>query len=395
MVTETIVIDAVRQARAREYARTRRVLWFLSTALAGAYLLLWMVLPRGGPIREALHGLVPAGSDLPWTVDLGLFATALVGPWCLLSFPIQFYAGYILPHRYGLSTQTLRGWFGDLGKQAALSLALGAPSLLCLYLLMRAQPSVWWIWAGVLYTLLAVALTALTPIVFLPMFYKFVPLGTEHEDLSRRLMILAEAAGTKIRGVYRFDMSRRTRAANAMLIGLGRSRRIVLGDTLLSEFTMDEIETVLAHELAHHVHRDIPLGILLETVFNFLAFFLISLALQWGVDTMGLKAIHDPAGLPILAIASGITGLALMPWFSAYGRWREAKADDYALHATGKPWAFANAMIRLVNQNLAELDPERWVVALFHSHPSPEDRVAAARAFGAVRDARKAIPDEG
>jgi STE24 endopeptidase len=215
------------------------------------------------------------------------------------------------------------------------------------------------------------------------LFYRFVPLEEDYGELSRRLTRLAEAAGVRIRGVFRFDMSRRTRAANAMLIGVGPSRRIVLGDTLLNEFTADEIETVLAHELAHHVHRDIPLGIFFGSVLDLLALFSASLVLRWAVEVRILSAIHDPGGLPLLALALGITGFVLIPLFNAYSRWRESMADRFALCATNKPLAFAAAMIRLADQNLAEFTPKRWVVALLHSHPSLQHRVAEAEAYRA------------
>jgi len=182
-----------------------------------------------------------------------------------------------------------------------------------------------------------------------------------------------------VRGVYRFDMSRRTKAANAALAGLGNTRRILLGDTLLGEFTTDEIETVLAHELGHHVHRDIPLGILVESAITLVGLWLVSLALEWGVGIFHFEGVWDIAALPLFAMVVGAYGLVTMPLSNSISRRRERRADDYALRATGKGQAYASALARLANQNLAEADPEPWVEWLLYSHPALSRRIHHAK----------------
>ena len=214
-----------------------------------------------------------------------------------------------------------------------------------------------------------------------PLLNKFVPLGNEHAELTARLKALAERAGTKVSGVFRFDMSKRTKAANAALTGLGNTRRIILGDTLLNEFTTDEVETVIAHELGHHVHRDIPLFLAFGSVVGLLGLYLASLVLTWEISVFGFVGPADIAALPLLVIAMGVFSLVLTPLNNALSRWRERLADRYALESTHKPQAFADAMTRLANQNLAEADPEPWVVFFFYSHPPIRERVAAAHAF--------------
>jgi STE24 endopeptidase len=176
-------------------------------------------------------------------------------------------------------------------------------------------------------------------------------------------------------------MSRRTRAANAALTGIGSTRRIILGDTLINEFTEDEIETVLAHELGHHVHRDVLIYILGGALMTMLGLYAASAAMRWAVAWFGFESVSDPAALPALALVMGAYGLLTMPLENAVSRWREAMADQYALNVTGKSEAFASAFVRLANQNLGEVEPERWVVWLFHSHPPLGERIAAARAW--------------
>jgi STE24 endopeptidase len=179
--------------------------------------------------------------------------------------------------------------------------------------------------------------------------------------------------------VYKVDMSRRTKAANAALTGIGNTRRIVLGDTLINEFTTDEIETVLAHELGHHVHRDIPVLMLLGTLTTTLGLYIASIAMGWAVTAFGLTGVADPAGMPALMLILGAYGLLTMPLENGFSRWRESMADDYALAATGKNEAFASAFTRLANQNLGDVDPENWVVWVFYSHPPLGERIEKAQ----------------
>ena len=154
-----------------------------------------------------------------------------------------------------------------------------------------------------------------------------------------------------------------------------------MGDTLISEFSNDEIETVLAHELGHHVNKDIPLGIVVETISTVVGLFLASLALRWGVNQFGFQGVGDIAALPLFMLVMMLYGLLTMPLTNAFSRWREVRADRYALETTRNGPAFASAMTRLANQNLAEVDPEPWVELLLYSHPALEKRIRMARGY--------------
>jgi STE24 endopeptidase len=373
-------LDDERQGQAREYARLRRRLMVVSMAAHALYLILWLGMGWVQPALSIAHERFSLVS--PWWVDLLLVAIALSIPWTGATLPLAYYRGYILPHRYGLSTQDLKGWIVDSAKAAGVSLAMGTPLLLALYGLIRADPDGWWLWAAAGYTLVSTVLAALAPLIILPIFFKPEPLGDQYEELRQRLLRLGRGVGARIEGVYKIDMSRRTVAANAALTGLGRTRRILLGDTLLENFDEDEIETILAHELAHQVHRDIPLSLLFESVLNFLAFFVLAWALKGLTGPLGFSGPADPAGLPALALLMGAFALVTMPLGNAFSRWRERMADDFALSQTGNPQAFARAMTRLANQNLADADPERWVVLLLHSHPPLRERIERAQAMG-------------
>ena len=373
---EEISLDPERQKRAKEYERISRRLMVLGLAMTGLYAVVWLVFGWSLDLKSFLIGFTR--NDWLLVAGYGAVFGGLLG---LISLPLSYYEGYVLPHRFEISNQTLRGWVSDQIKGGLLSAVLGGLILEIIYAVLRASPGLWWLWAALILLVFNVILANLAPILLMPLFYKFVPLGEEYADLEQRLIQLAEKAGTHVRGVFKFDMSRRTKAANAALTGLGNTRRILLGDTLLDEFTNDEIETVLAHELGHHVHKDIPVGMAVDTIVTLVGLYLASLGLQWGVNVFGFSSPADIAALPVFMLVLGLFGLVTMPLGNAYSRWRERRADEYALAATHKPQAFASAMTRLANQNLADVDPEPWVEWLLYSHPALGKRIALADSY--------------
>jgi len=280
-----------------------------------------------------------------------------------------------------MSTQVLKGWVTDQVKGLGVGVILGGLVLEIIYAVLRISPDLWWLWAAGILLLFSVLLANIAPILLMPIFYKFVPLGEEHNELVERLVRLAERANTRVQGVFKFDMSRRTKVANAALTGLGNTRRIILGDTLIEKFTTDEIETVLAHELGHHVHKDIPIGMLVESLITLIGLYLASLGLNWGVEVFGFEGPADIAALPLFVLVIGVYSLVTMPLGNAFSRWRERRADEYALRETGNGRAFASALTRLANQNLADADPEPWVEYLLYSHPALSKRIAMAEAY--------------
>jgi STE24 endopeptidase len=373
---ETIRLDEERQKQAREYARIRRRLSIIEMALSGVYALAWLVFGWENGLLAWLQQV----STSPW-LQVALFGLIFGGVYSLATLPLDFYSGFTLPHRFGQSIETLRGWISDQLK----GLAIGAPLALALleliYALLRWQPDSWWLWVTGVLIVFNVLLANLAPVLIMPIFNKFIPLGEEHAALVERLMKMSEKAGAKVKGVYKFDMSRRTRAANAAVTGLGNTRRIILGDTLISEFSVDEIETVMAHELGHQVNRDIPLGILVESGTMLVGLFLASLGLRAGVAWLGIAGAGEASSLPLLAVIMGIFGLVTMPLGNGFSRWREKRADEFSLRLTGNGTAFASALTRLANQNLSEVDPEPWVEWMFYSHPALGKRIRMAETW--------------
>ncbi len=367
-------LDPERQQTAKEYARIRRRLMLVDLGLGAAFALVW--LPSGASVcvRDQILDL----TQQPLLV-VALYAIVFGGVYALLDAPLSYYRGFVLPHRYGLSIQTFRAWLWDQVKEAAIGGVLGLVLIEVMYALLRVSPGWWWLWTALVMLLFTVILSNLAPVLIFPLFYKFRPL--DDEELVERLTRLSERAGARVRGVYRFDMSSKTVEANAAVVGLGNTRRIILGDTLLDNFSADEIETVLAHELGHHVRGDMGKGILVQSVLTLGGLWLANLALEWGVTAFGFEGVADVAAMPWLGLVLGAFGLITSPLGNAYSRWRERLADRYALETTRKPQAFVTAMTRLADQNLADADPERWVEVLLHSHPAISRRVAMAQEF--------------
>jgi STE24 endopeptidase len=367
-------LDPERQKLAKEYARISRRLWLVDTTFSAVYALAWLFLGWSVLLREWLSGF----TTNPWLL-VPAFAAVFGGIAFLINLPLSYYSGFVLPHRYDQSTQSLKDWIIDQIKGMAIALPIGIILLEGVYGFLRTFPDTWWLWTAGALLIFQVVLANLAPVLIAPIFNKYVPLGDEHADLAERLLKLAERANTKVKGVFKYDMSKRTKAANAALAGIGNTRRIILGDTLINEFTTDEIETVLAHELGHHVHKDIPLLIGFGTVVTLVGLYLSSLAMNWAVAYFGFTSVADPAAMPALELILGAYGLILMPLENAVSRWREHMADEYSLSTTGKKEEFASAITRLANQNLGEVDPEKWVVIMFYSHPPLGERIALAQ----------------
>jgi STE24 endopeptidase len=371
------VLDPEKQKQAKQYARIRRRLWLVDTIFSALYFLAWLYLGWAISLREWLTSYWSVFTN-PWFL-VPAFVAIFGGIYVLLNLPLAYYSGFVLPHRFGQSNQTLKDWVTDQLKGLAVGAPLGLILLELLYLALRVTGDLWWLWAAGGLLVFNVLLINLAPILIMPLFNKYIPLDDEHKDLAERLLKLAERAKTKVRGVFKFDMSKRTKSANAALTGIGNTRRIVLGDTLINEFSTDEIETVLAHELGHHVHRDIPVLVTFGILSTTLGLYLASLGLNWAIDTFGFTSAADVAALPALGLIFGVYDFFTMPLNNAISRWRENMADDYALQATGKNEAFASAFTRLANQNLGEIDPEKWVVFMFYSHPPLGERIEKAR----------------
>jgi STE24 endopeptidase len=356
---------------AQRYNRIRRWLSIADFAVGLVFLIVLLVTGWSGWLRDLAFRIGFQG----YSLSLFVYLLLLLGISKALGVGLDYY-GFRLERGFKLSNQKFRSWAWDEIKGFLVGLVIGSVVVELLYFTIRQWPQHWWILAWALFMGLFILLAQLAPVVLFPIFYKFEPL--ENEELRRRLVILSEHAGTRVRGVYRWKLSEKSKKANAALTGLGNTRRIILADTLLDNYTADEIEAVLAHELGHHVHRHILKSIFVQAAITLFGFWAANWTLHYAVDQHWFEELSDFANLPLLALVSVVLSFLLMPALNSYSRFNERQADRYAFETTASVEPFISSMNKLAEQNLAERTPSRWVEWFFHSHPSISRRLAAA-----------------
>jgi STE24 endopeptidase len=366
---------------ARHYNRIHRWLGVADFVLGFGLLILVLLTGWTGALRDIAYRA--AFQNYTFAVFFYVLILMLIGK--LLGAGLDYY-GFRLEHRFNLSNQNLASWLWDQVKGFLVGLVLGGIAVELLYFILRQFPQHWWIVAWAVFLGLFVLLAQLAPIILFPIFYKFEPL--DNDDLKLRLVRLGERAGTRVRGVYKWNLSEKSKKANAALTGLGSTRRIILADTLLNNFSPDEIEAVLAHELGHHVHRHILKSIGMQAATTLLGFWAANWVLHFAVDRLHMfLTLSDFANLPLLILVSTMLSLFLLPALNAYSRYNERQADRYAFESIANVDPFISSMDKLAEQNLAERSPSKWVEWLFHSHPAISRRVAAARAWATSQSA--------
>lgn len=362
---------------AARYHRAQLRLSLIGLALSAGYL---VGLVATGAAAALARSAATLTSSPP--LQLAVALAVLGGAYRLATWPLAWLSGFWLPRRYGLLHQPLARWLWDGLKAAALGGTLGLAAVEVLYALLRATPW-WWLWSALVLLGGSALLTLVTPVWLVPLFYALTPLPDG--ELRARLVRLAEGLGVPVLGVWVADQSRRSRTANAAVTGLGRTRRIILFDTLADRFTPDEVESVLAHELAHHLHADIWRGLAVQTAITLATLWVCDRALRAATGRLGLAGPADLAGLPVLGLVVMAVGLAALPLVNGWSRRVERQADAFALRATGNPEAFISAMQRLGALNLAEERPHPVKEFFLYSHPPIAKRVAHARAFLTAR----------
>jgi STE24 endopeptidase len=354
----------VNETKSARYHRLKRRAALLSLVVTAA-LLVWLLLSgASATLRDA------SGSTAGYVLLLACIHEAV-------TLPIAFYRTFLLERKYGLSSEPTAAWLKDHAKAFVLLSFLGLGAAHVVYATMRLWPDAWWLASALALMAAVLLITRVTPTVLLPLFYRFTPLA--RETLRARLVDLSQRAGVRIVDVFEWGLGEKTRRANAALVGTGATRRILLSDTLLAEYSDDEIEVILAHELAHHVHRDIAKALVLELVLLLAGLRVAAYAIERAWTRLGLSGPSDVAGLPVLLLTAGAVMLAATPLANAVSRMNEYRADRFAVKLTGRPDAFISAMRRLGNQNLAEERPSRMALWLFHTHPPVEDRIREAR----------------
>ena len=371
-------------ARAKRYSRIRLGLFLGGTALSATQTAWFALSGRSARLRSAVEAVVP---DPRLRTPAYIAATG--GLSWLAGLPLGYAGSYRVERAYGLTKQAPSAWLADSLKGLALGTVLQAGLVSGAYAVIRRRPNDWWLVLAGGTVPLAVAASTLAPVLIAPLFNRFEPL--RDEDLTTRVKALADKAGVPIADVYQMDMSRQTEKANAFFTGLGTTKRIVLGDTLISRFAPEEIDGVVAHELGHQVHGDIWRFVGLGGAMGFAGAWALSrltppLVRRTATRT-GVRELGDVASLPILSLVGTVVGFVAAPISAAFSRAVERRTDRFAMELTGRGRVYAAAMGRLAAQNLADPDPPRLVTFFLGSHPPIAERIAAAEAF----DRRRAV----
>src|SRR5216684_2252832 len=375
MASAVAIVPPSDSPEARRYNRIRRWMGVADFILSLVLMVALLVTGWSGMLRDVAY----KASFQHYSLAVFLYVLMLMVLAKVLGLGLDYYS-FRLEHRYQLSNLRMRAWIWDEMKGFLVGVILAGIVAELLYFIMRQVPQHWWLIAWAVFLGLFVLLAQLAPVVLFPIFSKFEPL--QNEELKSRLLRLSERAGTRVRGVYQWKLSEKSKKANAALTGLGNTRRIILADTLLQNYSPDEIEAVLAHELGHHVHGHILKSILVEAAVTLAGFWAAHRVLDYVVHQRNwFQGITDFADLPLLVLVSTVLSMLLMPALNAYSRFNERQADLYCWKSVPSVAPYVSAMEKLNQQNLSESQPSRLVEILFHSHPAVAKRVAAAKAW--------------
>jgi STE24 endopeptidase len=367
-------MDTSKKSDAKRYSKIKQVLSLTQSIIVYAILLILIFTGLAKEIESFAYSFTP-NSYLALLIFLAIIGAAEG----IITFPLSFYSSYILEHKYNLSNQRPGDYFKEKLKGFALGIVIGVPVLFAFYFILTTFGDWWWLALGIFMFLFSIVIGRLAPIVIMPLFYKFKPI--ENETLKERILSLCAKTGVKIQGIFTFDMSKNTKKANAAFTGMGKSRRIILGDTLINNFSEDEIEMVFAHEVGHYTKRHIVKLVTVSTILTFAGLFITSLLYKNSLTFFNFTGISEIAALPLLFLYLSLYGLITTPISNILSRKFEWEADTYALEVTRNREAFISAMEKLAAQNLADKTPNKVIEFLFHSHPSLEKRIQFAKSY--------------
>lgn len=296
------------------------------------------------------------------------------------SFPLHFYSSYYAERIFDLSEQKFLSWVKDEVKSGVLSLLVTFLGVGFFYLFIRNFPGYWWVITGLSWVFFSIIVARVFPVLILPLFYKYAPI--EDRSLKDKLVSMGERAAINIIEISKIDLSRKTKKANAALIGSGRSRKIILADTLMDEFDEDEIVTVVAHEMAHHKFKHIPQLIIFSGIVTLVGFYWFSEVAGTVVNIFQAANLYDLKIFPVFMFLLMLFSLLVMPIQNWFSRVLEKQADAEALLLTGKPAVFISVMEKLASMNLSEIDPHPVKKFFLYNHPPISERIKMAEEWG-------------
>lgn len=363
--------------RAKRYQRYRIGLHIAGLAVSAAFLAAYQFLGISSYVADA--SLARAGS---FPLALAAYFSVFSITYAVLLLPLDFLGGYVLEHRFSVSNQSLRRWASETLKQAALSFVMALLLVEVLYAVAGNAAGLWWLAVALSWLFFSIGLATIFPVIIIPLFYRYMPLSDE--SLRGRILALAGKFRIRILDISMIDFSKNTRKSNAAVVGWGRTRRIILTDNLVAEFTADEVETVVAHEMAHYAHNHIRKLLVIQAAGTLVFFYALSRVLPFLAVASGAEGAFDMAAFPLIVLLYGAYEFLVTPLTNAYSRRLERDADRGALDATGNAPTFISLMKRLAEKNISDVDPDPVIEYLFYTHPPISKRISMAEQYQMV-----------
>ncbi|MBF0483906.1 MAG: M48 family metallopeptidase [Candidatus Omnitrophica bacterium] len=357
-----------------QYNNVKNRCFFIGLFLDLVVILAFFFLGYSALVRDWASGI---SSNL-WIVNavfLLIFSVTLY----FFHLPLNFFLGFVWEHKFKLSNQNILQWWTDDLKHSILGLVLIMLLVEVVYFFLRHFPSSWWVGAWLFWVFMAVVMARITPNIIVPLFYKYLPIN--NVELKDRIFGMFKKCKVALKDIYMIDFSQKTKKANAFVCGMGNSRRVVLSDTLVEKYTVEEIEAVVAHELGHYVHRDILKLLLVNGVVVLIGFYLVAAFLSHFSTSFGMRGVADIAFLPMFAIVFTIFSLGTAMPLNWYSRLVEKQADQFCLRMTQKPEAFVSLMEKLGEMNLAKQNPSTFEKLFFYDHPPLKERIKVGREY--------------
>ncbi len=363
-------MDAVEYSpeKAKTYQRKREILTLLHLVITPALLALVIMTGLSAWLKETAQAVSPS-PFLVFAVYFIFYSLFMM----LAEFPFSFYSGYVVEKKFSLSNQSFAGWLGVYLKKTVLSFVFSLFLIEGFYFLVWNFPNRWWLGAWGAFALISYFMGKIFPVFIVPMFYKYGLV--ENQEVKDLILKLAARFKMPLSQVYSLNLSKTTKKANAAFMGLGKTRRVVLSDTLLAHFTPEEIEAVVGHELGHCVHQDIWKQLALGLVTSFAGFWLVFKILPSAAQIFGFYGPGDIASLPLFFLMFYVFYLVLTPLQNAFSRKVEREADRFAFEACAKPKILRECLEKLARVNLSDPDPNPVFEWFFYDHPSIGNRV--------------------
>lgn len=360
--------------RARRYSCLKYTLAIADTAYTAVLLLTFL---NSGASKGLALWLAKTTSNNYLTACLYVLISSVF--YCVLMLPLNFYGSHVLEHKFGLSQQKIIDWLNDQLKAWVIFYIIAMILVNAFYYILRHYITTWWLIVSLFWIFLSLILARLTPMVIIPLFFKYTRLSDG--ALRDKILRLSEKMRIKILDVFQIDFSKKTLKANAAFVGMGKTRRVILADTLKDKYTDEEIEVILAHEFAHYRLKHLFKLISLNSVVTMVTFYLVFISGDYVLSVFGFRSLWDIAALPVILLYFIILGTLSQPLQAFISRKFEKNADIMALKITGLKQAFISMMEKLSLQNLADRNPHPLIKFYFFDHPSVDERIALAKSF--------------